>query len=112
MSATRPIIWRTERSRCGELSLPRKYFWATMLVAVCDQNEGNSTSFCSNEGPSLPGISALRVSHSTASYGSTPSCVKYRSTPIDTSSLPSSTWVSAGFSVVAMPFSFASDVLV
>ena len=35
---------------------PRKYFWATMFVAVCDQNFGNSTSFCSNAGLSLPGM--------------------------------------------------------
>ena len=76
VSATRPIIWRTECSRCGVFSFPRKYFWATMLVAVWLQNAGNSTSFCSNEGPSLPGISAVRVSHSTASNGSTPSSVK------------------------------------
>ena len=67
MSATRPIICLTERSRCGVLSFPRKYFWATMLVAVWLQNAGNSTSVCWNEGPSLPGISASRVSHSTAS---------------------------------------------
>ncbi|MEZ5061582.1 MAG: hypothetical protein R2700_08735 [Solirubrobacterales bacterium] len=31
--ATRPIICLTERSRSGEPSGPRKYFWATMLVA-------------------------------------------------------------------------------
>src|SRR4051794_17193099 len=105
VSATRPIIWRTECSRWGVFSFPRKYFWATMLVAVCDQNEGNSTSFCSKEGPSLPGISAVRVSHTTASNGSAPSSVKYRSTPIETSSLPSRTRVSAWFSVVAIPCS-------
>ena len=34
--ATRPIICLTERSRAGELSCPRKYFWATMFVAFCD----------------------------------------------------------------------------
>ena len=76
VSATRPIIWRTERSRSGELSLPRKYFWATMLVAVWLQKLGNSTSRCSNDGPSLPGMSAVRVSHSTASNGSMPASVK------------------------------------
>ena len=105
VSVTRPIIWRTECSRWGVLSFPRKYFWATMLVAVCDQNEGNSTSFCSNEGPSLPGISAVRCSQSTVSKGSSPSLVKYRSTPMETSSLPSRTRVSAGFSVVAIRLS-------
>ncbi len=76
MSATRPIICRTECSRSGELSLPRKYFWATMLVAVWLQNVGNSTSRCSNEGPSLPGIKAVRISISTESNGSLPAFVK------------------------------------
>src|SRR5439155_1055011 len=51
---------------------PRKYFCATMFVAVCDQNFGNSTSFCSKAGPSLPGISASRVSHSISSNGTRP----------------------------------------
>ena len=45
--ATRPIICLTERSRAGELSCPRKYFWATMFVAFCDHVLGNSTSVCS-----------------------------------------------------------------
>ena len=31
--ATRPIICLTEDSRSDESCLPRKYFWATMLVA-------------------------------------------------------------------------------
>ena len=57
---------------------PRKYFCATMFVAVCDQNFGNSTSRCSNAGPLLPGISASRVSHSISSNGSRPGIVKYR----------------------------------
>ena len=39
---------------------PRKYFWATMFVAVCDQNFGNSTPFWSNAGLSLPGMKASR----------------------------------------------------
>jgi len=45
VSTTRPIICFTERSRSGEVMRPRKYFWETMFVAVCDQNLGNSTSF-------------------------------------------------------------------
>ena len=56
MSTTRPIIWRTELSRSGEDMRPRKYFWATMFVEVCDQNLGNSTPFWSNTGLSLPGM--------------------------------------------------------
>jgi hypothetical protein len=63
-------------SRSGELILPRKYFWATMLVAVCDQNFGNSTAFWSNAGLSLPGMKASRISHSTSSNGSRPGMVK------------------------------------
>ena len=27
-------------SRCGVPSVPRKYFWATMFVAFCDQRDG------------------------------------------------------------------------
>ena len=55
VSATREIIWRTERSRCGVPSFPRKYFCATMFVAVCDQATGNSTSRCSKLGRVLAG---------------------------------------------------------
>ena len=43
MPATRETICLTERSRVGESSWPRKYFWATMFVAFCDQVFGNST---------------------------------------------------------------------
>ena len=74
----RPTICFTERSRSGEDMRPRKYFWATMFVAVCDQNFGNSTSFCSKAGPSLPGMKAWRSSHSTSSKGSRPGIVKRR----------------------------------
>ena len=49
MPATRPIICLTERSRVGESSWPRKYFWATMFVAFCDHVAGNSTSSWRNE---------------------------------------------------------------
>ncbi len=44
MPATRETICLTERSRVGEVSCPRKYFWATMFVAFCDHDFGNSTS--------------------------------------------------------------------
>ena len=56
----------------GEVMRPRKYFWATMFVAVCDQNFGNSTSFCSKTGLSLPGMKAVRDSQSISSNGSRP----------------------------------------
>ena len=65
---TRSITWRTDRSRRGESSGPRKYFEATTLVASCDQVAGNSTSRCSNTvRPFSPVITAWRFSHATAS---------------------------------------------
>ena len=70
VSTTRPISCRTEVSRSGVSSLPWKYFEATMLVAVCDQDLGTSTfSWRKITWPfSLP-ICAVRRSHSTASKG-------------------------------------------
>src|SRR5918992_588212 len=59
---------------------PRKYFCATMFVAVCDQNFGNSTPRCSKTGLSLPGIRASRISHSISSNGSRPGLAKNRRT--------------------------------
>src|SRR5207253_7315753 len=47
VSTTRSMIWRTLVSRSGLPRLPRKYFWATTLIASCDQERGTSTSFCS-----------------------------------------------------------------
>jgi hypothetical protein len=60
--------------------VPRKYFCATMFVAFCDQDRGNSTSRCSKAlPPSLKlGMTASRVSHSTSSKGCLPSVVKKR----------------------------------
>ncbi len=81
MSTTRPTICFTLDSRSGELSRPRKYFWATMFVAVCDQNFGNSTPRCSKAGPLRPGMVASRTSHSISSNGSRPGMVKKRRTP-------------------------------
>ena len=50
-----------------------------MLVACCDQNDGISTSRCSNTTSprSLP-MTADRCSHVTSSNGSTPGNVKKR----------------------------------
>src|SRR5215218_5284338 len=103
----RPIICLTDFSRSGEVMRPRKYFCATMLVAVCDQNFGNSTPRCSKAGPSLPGISASRVSHSISAKGSRPGIVKNRRTPSFASPLvtrfsnPSAVVVTALFSCLA-----------
>src|SRR5215207_9262427 len=74
--ATREIICLTELSRSGESMRPRKYFWATMLVAFWDQLLGNSTPRCSNAGLAGSPITASRISHSTASNGLTPASVK------------------------------------
>src|SRR4051794_1725284 len=73
--ATRETICLTERSRVGEFSCPRKYFWATMLVEFCDQVLGNSTSSWRKEP-----TAAVRSSHSTASKGWTPGRVNRRRT--------------------------------
>src|SRR5512144_3060348 len=79
VATTRPISWRTLRSRCGVPSGPRKYFDTTTFVASCDQPRGNSTSRCSKTvSPPSPWITAERISHSTSSYGCTPSRVKCR----------------------------------
>ncbi len=70
--ATRSISWRTEVSRSGVPMRPWKYFWTTMFVAVCDQDFGTSTFFCSKiVSPFSDVIAAVRSSHSIASYGET-----------------------------------------
>src|SRR5438270_9328903 len=79
VSTTRSTICLTLDSRSGDPSLPRKYLEATTFVAVCDQNFGTSTPFCSKTLPLSPGMAESRRSHSTSSYGWTPSRVKRRS---------------------------------
>src|SRR4030095_9248288 len=44
VSTTRPMSWRTLRSRSGDPIWPRKYLETTMLVACCDHDFGISTS--------------------------------------------------------------------
>ena len=72
------LLDRATRAR-REPSWPRKYFWATMLVAFCDQVVGNSTPRCSNAGFSGSPMTASRISHSTSSKGWTPAVVWRRS---------------------------------
>ena len=71
VSVTRSMTCRSECSRSGVPSVPRKYFWATMLVAFCDHVVGNSTSVCSKA--TLPSfqfvILATRRCQASASYG-------------------------------------------
>ena len=77
VSATREISCRTERSRSGVPTMPRKYFWTTTLVAVCDQLFGTSTSRCSKTTlPLSPVMAAVRSSHSTFAKPSSPGAVK------------------------------------
>src|SRR3989442_1779794 len=76
---TRPISSLTERSRFGVPICPRKYFEATTLVAICDQNLGNSTSRCSKTTwPFSFEMTAVRRSHSTSSNGFAPARVNTR----------------------------------
>jgi hypothetical protein len=69
VSATLSTIWRTLRSRSGAPRWPRKYFWATIVVALRDQVTGNSTSRCSNATRPVfqSVITASRSSHSSSS---------------------------------------------
>ena len=71
VSATRSMTWRSDDSRPGVPSVPRKYFWATMFVAFSDHVTGNSTSSCSKATePSFQLlIRASRRSQATSSYG-------------------------------------------
>jgi hypothetical protein len=76
---TRPTSCRTERSRSGDPSGPRKYLEATTLVASADQLLGTSTSFCSKITlPDSPAMDAVRISQAISSAGSTPGVVKVR----------------------------------
>ena len=38
VSTTRSTTWRSDHSRSGVPSVPRKYFWATMFVAFSDHD--------------------------------------------------------------------------
>ncbi len=72
VAATRSINCLTEVSRSAWPTRPWKYFCTTMFVAVCDQDLGTSTFFCSKmTSPFSDVIAAVRSSHSIASYGET-----------------------------------------
>src|SRR5712692_3423727 len=77
--ATRLMSCRTDPSRPGVPGFPLKYLLVTMLVAVCDQLLGTSTSSWRKiVTPFSLAISAVRFSHSTASNGDFFPSVKYR----------------------------------
>src|SRR5437867_12668422 len=74
--ATRPMSCLTLPSLPGVPSLPRKYFEATLFVAVWDQNEGSSPFFCWKiVCPLWSVMTPSRISHFTASYGRRPGFV-------------------------------------
>src|SRR6185503_1498496 len=78
-STTRAIRPRTLFSRSAEPIWPRKYFEATMFVAVWLQLVGTSMSFCSKTGlPRSSLMTAERISHASSSKGFRPAFVKYR----------------------------------
>ncbi len=76
------MSWRRLDSRVAEPTAPRKYLLVTMLVALIDQVDGNSTPRCSKL--TVPSrqfvITTSRRSHVTSSYGCTPAVVWMRST--------------------------------
>src|SRR5579875_59033 len=78
-SATRVTRARTPLSRAGVPTPPWRYLLATMLVAVMDQVEGTSTSFCSKMSlPFQSWMTASRFSQVSSSKGETPGRVKWR----------------------------------
>src|SRR3954451_5820004 len=72
----------SDHSRSGVPTAPRKYLVVTMFAAFTLQNAGNSTPFCSKliEPSRQFVMTTSRRSHSTSSYGWTPSVVQTRST--------------------------------
>ena len=84
VSATRSMTCLSDDSRSGVPSVPRKYFWVTMLVAFSDHVVGNSTPSCSKAtDPSRKLVMrASRRSQVTSSEGCTPSVVKWRRMPM------------------------------
>jgi hypothetical protein len=114
VSTTRPMSWRTLRSRSGVPICPRKYLETTMLVACCDQALGISTSRCSNTtSPRSFPMTAERSSHSTSSKGSIPSRLKKRGNvrPVEAADFfvrGFSTSVNAGLPTLALPLSIVS----
>ena len=87
--ATRWINCRTEVSRCGVPCSPKKYFETTTLVASCDQPLGTSTSSCLKMIlPASSVISAVRLSHSSSSYGLRLASLNTRSTRMPDPFLP------------------------
>ena len=55
VSTTRSMTWRSDDSRSGVPSVPRKYFWATMLVALTDHDDGElDAELLEGDGAVLP----------------------------------------------------------
>src|SRR5690349_15478339 len=73
---------RSDHSRCGVPTAPRKYLVVTMFAALTLQDSGNSTPRCSKliEPSRQLVMTTSRRSHATSSYGCTPSVVQTRCT--------------------------------
>src|SRR5579875_3819878 len=84
VSTTRSATCLSDHSRSGVPSVPRKYFWARMLVALTLQLAGTSTPSCSKATAPVAQwvMRASRCSHSTVSYGSCPVVVQVRRMPM------------------------------
>src|SRR5664279_5449 len=72
--------WRSECSRWGVPTAPRKYLVVTMFAALTDQKSGNSTPRCSKltEPSRQFVITTSRRSQVTSAYGCTPALVNTR----------------------------------
>src|SRR5215472_8260660 len=110
-SVTRETRARTPVSRSGVPTWPWRYLDATMLVAVMDQEEGVSTSFCSKMIlPLKSWLMASRSSHVSSSKGLTPGLVKWRSNlrprallrPLSVVAALDEVWVEAEAALVTM----------
>src|SRR5450759_3620030 len=74
------MSWRSECSRWGVPTAPRKYLVVTMFAALTDQKSGNSTPRCSKltEPSRQFVITTSRRSQVTSAYGCTPAVVNTR----------------------------------
>ncbi len=71
------MSWRSDCSRCGVPTAPRKYLVVTMFAALTDQKSGNSTPRCSKliEPSRQLVMTTSRCCQVTSAYGCTPGVV-------------------------------------
>ena len=85
VSATRSITWRSDHSRSGVPSVPRKYFWATMFVAFSDQLTSGTRRRAGRRRrcrPCSSGCARRGAPTRPCRTGATPGVVKCRRIPI------------------------------